>query len=94
MYRDVAGLDQSSRAYPSLDFIRHLRTGDAFALTLTSGNKRKSLQNFVVTHADIVHHQGALRQTPAPLLALITPYPFQRLGGDTPLRYVVYAVSA
>jgi len=74
------------------DALKHLKTGDIIGVR----SRNTTCQNFTVVGADIVHKTHpdviCLNDQPSPSILIITSnYPFGRLGGDTPLRYVIYA---
>ncbi len=69
-------------------FLRALRAGMTVSLTEAGGQKR----TFQVTGSEVVAAQGArLTATGAAALALVTCWPFDAIGPDTPWRYVVSA---
>jgi len=73
--------------------LEHLKTGDEF--NIQSG--QNVCQSFTVLGANIVHrdHPPMMRAdnktATSTTITLTITYPFGRRGGDTPLRYVVYA---
>jgi len=87
--------DKSQRHVCTSNTLKHLKSGDIFDIQ----SSKNTTQSFTVLGANIVHKShpdvacknGVLSPT---TLTLTSNYPFGRRGGDTPLRYVVYAERA
>ncbi len=75
--------------------LKHLKTGDIF--NIQSG--KNTCKSFTVLGADIIHKDqphimGADKNISPNIFTLTSNYPFyssDHQGGNTPLRYVIYA---
>jgi hypothetical protein len=77
------------------DALKYLKVGDMFDVQTYKNN----CQSFTVLGADIIHKTNpdvsCIDDRPSPFNLIITSnYPFGRRGGDTSLRYVIYAELA
>ena len=88
----MSNLDNVQTHIGTPGVLKHLKAGDTF--DVQSG--KNAGDNFTVLAADIVHktHPDVIcpdeQSTPFALI-ITSNYPFDRRGGDTPLRYVIYA---